>query len=155
MACSLKNFSTLEELLTLIYDKFMTTTKRLLSSVPKCAFAALLGLASHSVASASLVDWTITSGAFSQGGTFTGTFTFDADVPGGTAVTNWSLSVTAGGGFTAFTYNPGDSSVSNGGNCCGGHEVVQFTSNASGAAKRYFSFLSTRTLPMPVELLTQ
>jgi hypothetical protein len=111
---------------------------RVSSVFTPCLFAALMGLSSQSAATAGPVNWVVTDGAFSQGGTFSGSFTFDADAGAGGSLTNWSISVTGGGGFTAYTYNPGDSSWTDGGDCCGGFEVFQFTSDDSGAAKRYF-----------------
>ncbi|WP_428483552.1 hypothetical protein [Rhodopila sp.] len=102
------------------------------------AFVGLCGLAPLSIAVAAPVQWTLSNGAFAQGGTFSGSFTYNADLSAGGTLTNWSIAVTPSTGFGAFTYTPSDSTWSVGGTCCNGSEIFDFTSNASGAAKRYF-----------------
>jgi PEP-CTERM motif len=49
-------------------------------------------------------NWTLSDVTFNDGGTATGSFTFDADTSP-PALSTWSISV-AGGGITPFTYNP-------------------------------------------------
>jgi hypothetical protein len=69
-----------------------------------CAAAASAGMLS-----AAPITWTLTNINFDDGGTATGSFTWDADT---NSMIDWSMSVTGGNPLTfpAFTYNPGDSS---------------------------------------------
>lgn len=63
-------------------------------------------------AAASLLTFSVTGGAFSDGGTFSGTVTLDAASGN---PTDWNLAVAGGGGsFPARTYTPSNSTVSSG-----------------------------------------
>ncbi|QLE55738.1 hypothetical protein [Nostoc sp. TCL26-01] len=75
-----------------------TTASVLLGITPKSAFAASL-------------TWTLQNVTFSDGGTATGTFDYDATTG---VYTNWNISVSGGDtpNLTAFTYNPTSSNPS-------------------------------------------
>jgi hypothetical protein len=61
-------------------------------------------------AAAALLTWTVTGGAFNDGGTLSGTFVKDST---SNAVTNWNLSVAGGGAFfPARSYTPSNSTFS-------------------------------------------
>lgn len=64
-------------------------------------FASLGICALPNAANAIPVTWTVT-GSFDDGGTFSGSFTYDADTD---AMSAWNLSVAGGTVFAAFTYS--------------------------------------------------
>jgi hypothetical protein len=61
----------------------------------------MLGAAQAS--QAAIVDWTLSNGTFDDGGTFSGTFTFDTAAD---TITTWDITTTTGVGSTTH-YQPG------------------------------------------------
>lgn len=68
--------------------------------------AALIAFTS-AVALADDVTWTLNNVTFNDGGTASGTFTYDADTQ---TVDNWNLTTTSGSILGGSNYDPGDSS---------------------------------------------
>lgn len=97
------------------------------------SFAALLALACTSTAQAGPIVWTINNGTFTGGGTISGSFTYDptADTYGA-----FSISVTAAGTFTAFTYTDTAGATAGSGGTIDGHPILSFT--ASGNSRMIF-----------------
>ena len=62
------------------------------------ALACMLGAAQAS--QAAVIDWTLSNGTFDDGGTFSGTFSFDTVTD---AITNWNVTTT---GTIGTTYSP-------------------------------------------------
>lgn len=86
----------------------------------------LLGAA---LASAAPVTWTMSGARFADGGTFTGTFTIDADSG---VVSSWNFVAGAGSTLGAFTWTPSDSSASYtaaAGQGCGGPCIAFFSND--------------------------
>jgi len=92
-------------------------------------FASAVSLAAGSEAFADPVTWTITGGTFTDGGTLTGSFVFDADT-----VTFSQVNLTVSGGnttaFPAFTYTDSNSRAQDFG-VAQGHVVYLFTVTGS------------------------
>jgi hypothetical protein len=65
------------------------------------AAAIALGLGAAQ-AQAAIIDWTLSDGAFDDGGAFSGTFTFDNVTD---SITDWSVSTTLGDGSPAASYS--------------------------------------------------
>lgn len=87
-----------------------------------CATALVLGLGALLPLQAAPVTWYLSGGTFADGGTFGGSFSYDA-----TALTSsgFLISVT-GGGFSALTYDSSAGAVFGFGGVAFGHRLLSF-----------------------------
>lgn len=93
--------------------------------MPRKVVHVLMGFASlmaaGGVARAATLQWSLVDVAFQDLTLVTGTFTYDTGLG---LYTDWSIMVSAGSGFTDFTYNPTDSTADA---CC--DDAISLTSN--------------------------
>src|SRR5437868_212780 len=105
----------------------MSSTPRNL--IPWLHMFILMSMAALPAAAAD-VQWTINSGTFTDGGTVSGTFTYDAATH---LATNWSLTVTGGntGFFPPLVYTPANSTFGYSTGIGGTSQVLIFMNGVS------------------------